>query len=573
MKDILKMLSRLKKYWVRVLAGIIILIIVDGIQVFIPRILKYAIDGLATGHFVKPLSYFAILIIILAFTIAFFRFWWRYFVIGTSRLVEREMRDGFFSHLISMDPLFFVKRKIGDLMAHATNDIDAIRMAIGMGLIALTDALFLSFASIFMMTRINLSLTLYALIPAPFLTVITYYFGVVIHRKFEYSQAGFSLLTEKVREFVSGIKIIKGYNQETGSVENFDETNKEYYNRMMSLMKYWTAFDPLLFFFASLSYVAVIWFGAWYVIYGKITLGDLVAFVNYLDLMIWPMIAFGWVVNLFQRGSASFNRVERIMKEQPTVIDIGKPTPIKGKIELRNLMFSYNGKRVLNGINAVFKNGKITAIVGPTGAGKSTIVELIMRFYPVNGIYIDDKPAEDVSLSEFRKRVGYVPQETFLFSDTIANNISLGKPSASKKEIVDAAKVAMIYDEIMELPNGFEAMLGEKGVNLSGGQKQRIAIARAIILNPQILILDDALSSVDSHTEKKIIENLSNFLKERNSIIISHRISAIKDADEILVIDDGRIVERGIHKELITKEGLYYLLYKRQQLEEKLDAT
>jgi len=570
MRDIFRLLRLVKPLWKRILAGIVVLIIVDWIQIIIPRIIKAAVDSLASGVFTKSLIYYAGLILFLAVIIAFFRFWWRFFVIGASRIVERNLREDFYRHLIEMDPPFFMKRKIGDLMAYATNDIDAIRMALGIGMIASVDAVFLSIASLTMMVKIRWQLTLYALIPTPPLTFITYYLGKKVHHHFEKQQEGFSLLTEKVREFITGIRIIKGYNQEKGAVNSFQKTNIEYYSRVIKLMKFMSLFDPSLWLFASMSMGMVLWFGSYDAIAGRITLGDFVAFFNYLDLMIWPMIAFGWVVNIFQRGSASFKRVERIMKEKPVIPKEGRKGGLRGNIVLKNLTFSYNGSPALKDINMEFLQGRQTAIVGLTGSGKSTLVNLILRFYPSKGIYIDGIPLEEIHPDAVRNLIGIVPQETFLFSETIRENIGFGIEEPDMEKIEWAARMAKIHDEIMELPDGYDTLLGEKGVNLSGGQRQRIAIARAILKNPPVLILDDALSSVDSHTEKAILENLKDYFRERNTIIISHRISAIKESDWIYVMDNGKIVEQGKHEDLLRKEGLYYLLYQRQKLEEAL---
>lgn len=557
------------KYKWRVILGIIVLLIVDGIQIIVPIIVKKAIDNLATGIY-SNLLYYAFLIISLSLVVAFFRFWWRFFIIGNSRIIEKELRDNFIAYILNMDAYFFKKKNIGDLMALSTNDIEAIRMAIGMGTIAIVDAVFLSLASLFMMLKLDLRLTLFALIPAPFLTILTYIFGKEVYKRFEKQQEGFSILTEKVREVLAGVKVLKGYNQEKGALNSFNSVNKEYYRRIISMLKVSSAFDPFLGFFAMLSMGIVLWFGAVDVVGGRISLGSFVAFFNYLNLMIWPMIAFGWVVNLFQRGSASYKRVQEVFDEVPIIKKGGIKINIEGEINIRNLSFSYNGSQVLKGINMTFKKGNTTAIVGLTGSGKSTLVNLILRFFDSEGIYIDGIPVQEIDLDTLRKSIGYVPQETFLFSDTVFNNISFGLENASLEDIINVAKTAMIHEEIMELPQGYDTMLGEKGVNLSGGQKQRIAIARALLLSPKILILDDSLSSVDSHTEKYIMENLKGFLKERTSIVISHRISAIKNFGYIYVMENGRIVEEGKHRKLIEKKGLYFTLYERQKLEEKI---
>uniref|UniRef100_A0A7C4YG81 ABC transporter ATP-binding protein n=1 Tax=candidate division WOR-3 bacterium TaxID=2052148 RepID=A0A7C4YG81_UNCW3 len=563
------MIRLLFKYKLRVILGIIVLLIVDGIQIIVPVIVKRAIDNLSQGIY-SHLLYYAIIIVLLSIVVAFFRFWWRFFIIGNSRIIERELRDKFFTHIINMDAYFFKDKNIGDLMALSTNDIEAIRMALGMGTIAIVDAVFLSLASLGMMLKLDIRLTLLALIPAPFLSLLTYIFGKEVNKRFEKQQEGFSILTEKVREILQGAKVIKGYNQEKGAIESFNITNWDYYKRILRMLKVSSAFDPILGMFAMLSIGIVLLFGAVDVIGGRITLGSFVAFFNYLNLMIWPMIAFGFVVNIFQRGNASYKRVKSVLDMEPRIKKGGKNIDIKGEIVLKDLSFSYNGENVLKDINIRFEKGKTTAIVGLTGSGKSTLVNLLLRFYESEGIFVDGTPLNEIDYETLRRSIGYVPQETFLFSDTVFNNISFGVENPNIDDVVKVAKIAMIHNEIMELPNGYDTMLGEKGVNLSGGQKQRIAIARALLVPSKILILDDALSSVDSHTEKDIMENLKDFLKTRTSIVISHRIAAIKNFDWIYVFENGRVVEEGKHRKLIEKKGLYYILYQRQKLEEEI---
>ncbi|RKZ22433.1 ABC transporter ATP-binding protein, partial [bacterium] len=368
-----------------------------------------------------------------------------------------------------------------------------------------------------------------------------------------------------------GIRVIKNFSQEKGALDYFNLANRDYFKKYLALVKVWGVFEPLLIFLASMTITTVLYFGGVRTITGSITLGEFIAFISYLAILIWPIIGLGWVVNVIEQGKTSMGRIMKLMEEKPRIKDTGKIREIKGVIEFRNVTFSYNGRKVLEDINLVFEPGKFTAIVGKTGSGKTTIVNLLLRFYETSGIFVDGNPIEDISLYALRKAVGWVPQETFLFSDTIRNNIAFGKPDASLEEIERVAKLAGIYDEIMSFPGGFDTVLGERGVNLSGGQRQRIAIARALLLAPPVFILDDALSSVDSHTEVKIMENIRDFLKERTSIVISHRLSAIQDADEIVVMDRGRIVERGTHSELIRKDGLYREMYEKQKLRELLE--
>jgi len=574
MKELKVMLQYIFRHKLRVITGLIFLIIVDSAQIVIPRILKYAVDDIATGKFRHSLLTYASAIIVIALFIAFFRYWWRYFVIGTARLVEKEMHEEIFQHVLTLDPLFFQKYSSGDIMARITNDVNAVRMAVGIGVVASTDTIILSVLSLFMMVKINLLLTLYALIPLPVLTIITFLFSRVVHIRFGKVQAAFSSITEKVRELISGIRVIKNFVQEKGAAKDFKKDNQLYLDKAVSLIRYSAAFDPFLMFFANLAVALILYLGGVRVIFGTITLGDFVAFTGYLNILIWPMIALGWVINLLQRGRASMKRILNLLESQSTMADKGKrQLTIKGKIETRNLTFSYNGTPVLKNINVKFAPHRFTAIVGKTGSGKTTLIDLIMRFYPSSGIFIDGIPIEEIPLKKLRSAIGYIPQETFLFSDTIKNNIAFGKFDVEDDNIIKAAKMAQIYDEIMEIPGKFDARLGEKGINLSGGQKQRISIARALIIQPEIVIFDDSLSSVDSNTEKAIMENIREFLEKRTSIIISHRLGAIQDADEIIVFQNGEIVEKGKHQALIKKGGIYNEMYMLQMIKERLEEN
>lgn len=568
LRDLLRLLLKYKK---RLIMGIFFLLLVDGSHMVVPWVLKFVIDDLSILPLSNPLLFYASIIMGLGLIVVLFRYLWRLMIIGTSRMIERDIRNDLYHRLMTLGSKFYYKTETGDIMARATNDVLAVQQAAGFGVVVAADIIFMGFFALAMMLYISKTLTLYTLTVGPFIAITTYYFGKIVHIRFERSQEGFSLLSGKAREFITGILIIRNYAQEKEAVNDFDTINEEYLKRNMDLIKYWAGFRPAIFFLASVAFAIVLFFGGRDVIAGRITLGSFVAFFYYLDLLIWPMIAIGIVVNMIERGTASLKRLNRILYLKPEIKDIGKKEIKMGFIELKDLNFSYNGNRVLKGINARFEPNKKTAIVGTTASGKSSIINLLWRNYDANGIYIDGKPIQSFSLENLRKSIGLVPQSTFLFSSTIRENIAFGNTNAGEEDIIRAAKKAEIYDEIMEFGEGFNTLLGEKGTNLSGGQKQRIAIARALLLNPAILILDDALSSVDSQTEKAIMENIYLFLKERTSIIISHRISAIRDADEILVMDDGRIIERGIHDELIKKGGLYRRLYEKQRLEELLE--
>lgn len=568
LKDLLRLIL---KYKGRLIAGLFFLLLVDGSHMVVPWILKFVIDDLSNLPLSRSLLFYASIIMGLGLIVVLFRYLWRLMIIGTSRMIERDIRNDFYHRLMSLGSRFYHQTDTGDIMARATNDVTAVQQAAGIGVVIAADIVFMGFVALAMMIYISRTLTLYTLTVGPFIAITTYYFGKIVHIKFERSQAGFSLISGKAREFITGILVIRNYAQEKEAVRDFNTVNEEYLKRNMDLIKYWAGFRPAIFFLASVAFAIVLFYGGRDVITGKITLGSFVAFFYYLDLLIWPMIAIGIVVNIIERGTASLKRLNRILNLEPEIKDTGKERITKGLIELRDLHFSYNGTPVLKGINARFEPNKRTAIAGTTASGKSSIIKLLWRNYESEGIYIDDKPIQDFTLENLRRAIGLVPQSTFLFSSSIRDNISFGNTKATEEEITSAAKKAEIYNEIMELPEGFDTLLGERGTNLSGGQKQRIAIARALILKPPILILDDALSSVDSQTERAIMENISDFLKSRTSIIISHRISAIKDADEILVMDNGEIIERGIHKELIENGELYSRLYEKQKLEELLE--
>ncbi len=571
MKELKDLLRLLLKYKGRLILGVLFLLIVDGCHMVIPWVLKFVIDDLRSLPLSRPLLFYVSIIIGFGLIVIIFRYFWRLLIIGASRMIERDIRDDFYRRLMSLGARFYHETDIGDIMARATNDVSAVQEAAGFGVVIAADIVFMGIFALIMMVYISRPLTFYTLTVGPFIAITTYYFGKMVHLKFERSQEGFSLLSGKAREFIKGILIIRNYAQEEGAVGDFDEVNTEYLVRSMDLIKYWAGFRPTIFFLASIAFAIVLFFGGRDVIVGSITLGSFVAFFYYLDLLIWPMIAIGIVVNIIERGTASLKRLNRILNLEPEIKDIGKERISVGLIELKDVCFSYSGSAVLKGINARFEPYKKTAIVGTTASGKSSIVKLLWRYFDAGSIFIDGKPIQDFSLENLRRSVGLVPQTTILFSTTIRDNISFGVPHIEEEEIIRAAKKAEIYEELMGLPKGLDTFLGERGTNLSGGQKQRIAIARALILNPPILIFDDALSSVDSHTEKAIMENISDFLRNRTSIIISHRMSAVQDADEILVMENGEIIERGIHKELIKNEGLYARLYEKQKLEELLE--
>ncbi len=577
MRDIIRHLLRYKG---RLFLGLLALLIVDGAQLVIPLILRKVVDSLALGIATPSfLLRYGLYIAGLAILIGVFRFFWRWFIMSATRKIEEEIRNNLYAHIVRLSAGFFTEARTGDIMAHATNDIDAIRYAMGLGLVTTADALIYAVVSLAIMISISPLLTLYVVIPMPLLTIVVLYFGRAIHTLFEKVQISFAMLTEKVREAISGIRVVKSYVQEKGAEKVLREASEDYVKRNMQLVKIWGMFHPLLAFLAGTTMGIVLLAGGRKVILGNISLGDFVAFTNYIWMLVWPMIAIGWVVNLFQRGAASMKRINHLLSIEPEIKDRkdAKDIEILGDIEVRRLTFAYPGsdKPVLKDITFKLERGKKLGIFGKTGSGKSTLVHLIPRIFdpPDGTIFIDGYDVKEIKLNKLRKSVGFVPQDGFLFSTTIRENIAFGKPDATEDEIIRAAKIAEIYDEIMEFPDGLDTVIGERGVTLSGGQRQRIALARAILLDPPILIIDDALSAVDTETEERILNNLKEVMKDKTSIVVSHRVKAIMDADLIIVLDEGEIIERGTHEELLEIGGFYKELYELQMVAEKMERS
>ncbi|MFQ6117858.1 MAG: ABC transporter ATP-binding protein [Candidatus Bipolaricaulia bacterium] len=569
MRDILKYIGR---YRSRILWGVLALFVVDGAQLVIPLIIRRVVDELEAGSAANLLRY-ALYIVGLAVIVLALRFLWRLLIFGSARRIERDLRRQLYEHLLTLSPRFFTRTKTGDLMAHATNDIEAVRMACGAGLLTLADASVMISFSLAAMLAISTRLTLYAFIPLPLITAVVLGFGRVIHHRFQAVQAAFSLLTEKVRENIAGIKVIKSFVQEEGTARDFQRTNQEFVEKNMTLVRVWGLFDPSVAFLAGVSTAIVLWLGGRGVITQAISLGDFVAFTSYLGMLTWPMMALGWMVNLLQRGAASMERINRIFKERPEITSPPRPRPLpgRGEIEFRNLTFAYDGgPPVLRGIDLHIEPETVLGVIGLTGSGKSTLVELLTRRFdpPPGSVLIDGIDVRQLDLEELRGAIGMVPQDVFLFSATIRENIEIGRPGASEDEIIEAAKLAGLWEEIEQFPRGLDTMVGERGLALSGGQRQRVGIARALLREAKILVLDDALSAVDAQVEELILQSLREALRERTSIIISHRISAVKEADLIVVLDRGRITERGSHEQLLARKGLYFRLHRLQQLEE-----
>jgi ATP-binding cassette subfamily B multidrug efflux pump len=563
----------------RILIGLFALLIVDLLQLFIPRVVKYAIDDLTSGV-ISPhqLLLYGIEVLILSIGIGGFRYVWRYLLLGAARRVEKALRDRLFQHLQTLSFSYFSRAKVGDLMAHATNDIEAVRMSIAMGIVFVVDTIILGLSTIFFMTYIHPLLTLYAVLPMPLITVITLLFSRVIHRRFETLQKTFASLTERVRESIAGIRVVKAYVQEEAEKEKLSRLSQDYIQKNIGVTKVWGMFFPLILFFSNLSMAIVLYLGGKLTILQSISTGDFVAFMSYLGILAWPMMALGWAINVIQRGAASMGRLNRIFEEVPEISDSPKGIwsgSLKGRVEMRGLTFSpgNGGNPLLRDIHLTVHEGEKIAIVGRTGSGKTILCDLLVRILePSEGdIFYDGIEIHHIPLKVLRRNIGYVPQDTLLFSDTIRENIAFGRLDATAEKIEEAARIAQIYDEVVGFPEGMDTMIGEKGITLSGGQRQRIAIARAILMNPPIFILDDALSSVDIQTEERILEGMERFLQGKTSILITHRIGPLQRADRIIVLDEGRVMEMGDHSTLLAKGGIYADLYWQRQLEEELE--
>ena len=553
------------------------LVAVDIAQLISPRIVQRAIDYIiatytTSGNNYSYLGKFTFLIFALAIAIGIFRFFWRMIIIGMSHFIEMDFKNRLFKHLLLLSNSFFTRTKVGDIMAHMTNDMTAVRRACSFGVISGFDAVFLFLATLIFMLTLNVKLTLYALIPFPIISLISLLFVRLLFKKFKSVQESFSLLTEKVREMVSGIKIIQAFQQEEPESKNFDRLSQEYLEENISLIKIWGTMFPLIFLFAEIGMAILLWVGGQQVILNELTIGELVAFLSYMGIIVWPMMAVGMVTNVYQRGNASYKRILELLEEKPDIYDTHRAEyhTLKGNIKLENIYFSYKEQAVLENVNIDIKQGQYIGICGKIGSGKSIVAKLILRMIePQKGrIFYDSIDYRKIKIVSVRDSIGYVPQDSFLFSDTIEDNVRFGKPDAALEEIVEACKVASIDKNIMALKYQYKTLVGEKGVTLSGGQKQRLCIARAIIRRPQILILDDALSAVDTNTEKEIIRNLGNYSKGITTIVISHRISSFIKADNIFVLDQGRIESSGTHRELIKKSNIYKNIYKIQKLEE-----
>jgi ATP-binding cassette subfamily B protein len=581
MDDLRKFARYFRPYKKSLITGIVCILASVVIALLIPLIVGRAVDDLQhTGVTWGKLTRYSLLILGVSLVSGSFLFLQRRILIGMSRHVEYDLRRDFYAHLVDQPLSFFQDHRTGDLMARATNDLAAVRQLAGPMIMYTLQTVFVVIIILPLMLRISVRLTLLLFLTMPLISLTVKYFGQQVHVRFEKIQDFFAQISARAQENISGVRVVRAYAQEASEIAAFEHLNSEYANRNLSLVRISAVMRPLMQFLIGTGFVLIIWYGGTLAARGEMSIGQFTEFNLYLTRLIWPLIALGYVVNLYQRGTASLKRMNAIWAIQPTIVDderVKSQPPITGRIELRNLTLKYHemDEPVLSDINLTIEAGQTVALVGRTGSGKSTIANIITRLLeaPPGTVFIDDVDVHDYPLAQLRGAIGYVPQETFLFSDTLSENIAFGVEQADKAEIEWAAEVAGLTEDVREFPDGFETMVGERGIALSGGQKQRTAIARAVLRQPKILILDDALSSVDTYTEEKILGRLRSVMRERTSIIISHRISTVRDADLICVLDDGRIVERGTHSELLAMGGEYADLYERQLLEEELAAS
>ncbi len=563
-----------------------------------PLVLQYAIDDLYAGVTRSKLAFYGGVLLAIAGLAGYFRYQMRRIIISASRGVEYDLRNAFFAHLERLPMSFFQQNRTGDLMSRATNDLSSVRMMVGPAVMYLANTLITAVVSLSLMFSLDVRLTLIVLLPLPIVSITVKMFGTAIHKTFEEVQEKLSDMSAVVQESLTGVRVVRAYRQEEPEIARFRDANLDYLRHNKRLSRLQGAFFPTMSLFLGVSALLALWLGSRDVTSGRLTVGELVAFNAYLAQLAWPMIAFGWVTNLLERGMASWKRMLTIMETVPVIrdedrgpgigdlglaigesgFDQSRASRVRGAIEFRNLSFLYGDREVLSNISFSVKAGETVAIVGATGSGKSTLVNLLPRLQnpPRGAVFVDGRDVRDIPLSNLRGIIGFVPQEPFLFSDTLADNVAFGVPGLKHDapgRIEAAASVAQLDKDVREFPHGYETMVGERGITLSGGQKQRTAIARAVVTDPRILILDDALSAVDTYTEEEILSRLRGVMKERTAIIISHRISTVRDADQIVVLDAGRVVEKGTHDDLIRRGGHYAELYKKQLLEEELAAS
>lgn len=569
-KDLLFLILRYKR---GIIIGLISLLIVDAAQLIIPLIVRGVINSLSLGQATGALlGRYALYVLGLVLLVAVFRYLWRYHIMGSSRKVEEYLRNKLLFHIHTLSPTFFDHSKTGDLMARSINDVEAVRMAASMGTLWSFDALFYFVFSLSFMLLINPMLTLYTFLPLSSIAVVVLVFGRYIHHRFERAQEGFSTITERVQESLSGIREIRAFVQEEGKIRDFTKVNQEYLKRNMSLAKIRAIFFPLIMLIGGIGTALVLLFAGSKVILEEINLGDMVAFVVYLGMLSWPLMAIGWIINIIQRGMASMARINRILSVSPQIKNEkdALKVDIRGKIEYRHLSFAYSGRKdlALHDVNLLVQMGAKVGIVGKVGSGKSTLINLLTRLYDSSPghLLLDGIDIGKIRLSSLRQAIAVVPQETILFSSTLRENIAFGNPQATQEEIIEVAKICQIYEEIIQFSQGFDTLVGERGITLSGGQKQRVALARALLKRPKILILDDAFSSVDVETEEAILVNLKAIMQDLTLLLISQRISAVRNLDFTVVLQQGKIVEKGTHAELLNRHGIYAELFEKQRI-------
>jgi ATP-binding cassette subfamily B protein len=571
----------LKKYRWTLFWGALTVFGNNGIWVLFPQVLQRAIDDLNHGATRHKFFVYSLLLLAIAGTKGIFQFLTRWLMIGVSRDIEYDLRNDMFQHLSSLDHSYYQKTRTGDIMARATNDLNAVRMLLGPAIMYSANTIVFTVAALVFMWHSSPKLTIYAFLPLPLASIVVQYFGRKIHERFEKIQAQFSDISARAQENFSGARLIRAYVQEKAEIALFETTNQEYVTRSLPLARLMGMLWPALELLLGLAIALVLWLGPREVLAGRMSPGEFFAFLMYIVMLTWPVIALGWVINIFQRGTASMGRINEILRAKPEITDAGvlagenREQPIAGAIEFRNLSFAYNQTPVLRDINLEIPAGSSLAIVGPTGSGKTTLVSLIARIYDAEpgALVIDGRSIREFPLEAVRRNIGFVPQETFLFSDTVRENIAFGVEHATDSQVHHAAEAASIASDIESFPDQYKTLVGERGITLSGGQKQRTAIARALMRNPRILILDDALASVDTYTEEKILNHLRELMLGRTTIFISHRVSTVQNADRIAVLHDGRIVELGTHDELLARNGYYTGLYNKQLLEEELEQV
>jgi ATP-binding cassette, subfamily B, multidrug efflux pump len=568
----------LRRYRTGFALGMGALILKDLLGVTMPLIIRSGVDSLNGGFRLRTVMWVAAALVAVSALKGVFQYYMRVTLIGISRDVEYDLRNDLFQNLVRLSGDFYGQFRTGDIMARATNDLNAVRMALGPAVMYLCETGLTLALAVAVMLSVDWKLTLLSLVPAPFVTIAVIYFGRRIHDRFEAIQAMFSDISSRVQENLSGVRVIRAYVQEEAELRQFEALNQDYIAQNIRLARLSGLFMPLLQALIGVTFLIVLWIGGYRLLTGNITLGGFVMFNTYMGMLVWPMIAMGWVVNLMQRGTASLSRINELLRAQPSIAapagPRSLPAPFRGEIEFHDAVVRYPAGVALDGVNLRIPGGSTVAIVGHTGSGKSTLLNLIPRMLdPTSGrVTLDGIDLLELSPAELRQQIGFVPQETFLFSATIAGNIAFGAPSATEAEIQRAAGIAGLAPDIAGFPDGYRTMVGERGLTLSGGQKQRAAIARALLRNPRILILDDALSSVDTLTEESILSALSSVMRGRTTILVSHRVSTIRNADYIFVLEHGTVVESGSHEELLNNGGYYADLYQKQLLEEELEA-